>query len=91
MVVPQGPSAKLNSVQCQVQHRYETKTYLVIRRYNLITDTELAVFHSADMQHIAIEDLNIRDLELRNTIDDDATSVVFLSTRFCVEACAIKK
>ena len=42
------------------------------------------------MQHVAVEDLNVGDLELRNTIDDDATGVVLLTTRLCIEARAIE-
>ena len=42
------------------------------------------------MQHVAVEDLNVGDLELSNTIDDDATGVVLLTTRLRIEARAIE-
>lgn len=44
-----------------------------------------------DMEDIAVVDLDIGDLKLCNTIDDDAARIVLLSSRLCIEARAIKE
>ena len=43
------------------------------------------------MEYVAVENLNVRDLELCDTIDDDASGIVLLTTRFRVEASTIQK
>lgn len=39
----------------------------------------------ADVQNIPIIHLNIRDLEISHTVNDNVPSVIFLTTSFCVE------
>ena len=43
-----------------------------------------------DVENVAVEDLNVRDFELGNAVDNDAAGVVFLATRLGVEARAIE-
>ena len=45
----------------------------------------------ANVEHVAVVDLYVRNLELRNAIDDDAARVVLLTTRLCIEARAIEE
>lgn len=45
----------------------------------------------ANMEDVAVVDLDIGDLKLCNAIDDDAARVVLLSSGFCVEARAVKQ
>ena len=44
-----------------------------------------------DVEHVAVVDLNVRDLKLRDAINYDATSVILLTTRLRVEACTIQE
>ena len=42
------------------------------------------------MQHITVIGLDVGDFEVSQPVDHDVACVVFLSTRFRIEACSIK-
>ena len=54
-------------------------TYVVIRRDDGVPNLQLAVLQLANVEHIAIVDLNILNLELCVVLEKDAPSVVFLA------------
>lgn len=43
------------------------------------------------MQDVPAVRLDIRDLEVTNTVDNDVSGVVLLATRFRIEACTVQK
>ena len=43
-----------------------------------------------NVKDIAFGHLHVRHLELRDTVYDDVSSVVFLATRFSIEVCPIE-
>jgi hypothetical protein len=44
-----------------------------------------------NMQNISIENLHVGHLEVRDAINHNIAGVIFLATRFCIKARAIKK
>jgi hypothetical protein len=42
------------------------------------------------VQHIAIVGLDVDDFEIGDTIDHNVACIVFLSTRFRIEACLVQ-
>lgn len=67
------------------------ETNLIVRRDDLIADLKLAILDVTDVEHIAIVNLDVRDFELGDAVDNDATRVVLLATRLCIEARAVKE
>lgn len=51
---------------------------------------EGTILEMSSVQHIATIRLDIDDFEIGDTIDHNVTCVVFLSTRFGIEACLIQ-
>jgi hypothetical protein len=65
-------------------------THLVVRRNNLVADRERALLDGSNMQHVAVEDLNILDDKVGLAVDDDPTRVVLLSSRLGVKVGLVK-
>ena len=81
----------VEDVRCGVVVTQRPSTKFVVRRDNLITDIELAVLHVTGVKDVAVVDLDVRDLKLGNTINDDAACVVLLATGLRVEAGAVEE
>ncbi len=43
-----------------------------------------------DVEHVAVEHLNVRDFELRHAVDDDAAGIILLTTSLRIEARAVE-
>ena len=42
------------------------------------------------MKNVTVVDLHVCHLEVGSAVNDNIPCIVFLSTRFCVETCAVK-
>ena len=60
-------------------------------RDNLIAHGECAILELADVEHVTIVNLDVRDLEFCDTVDNDASRIVLLSTRLSVETGLIEQ
>lgn len=86
VIVSKWPSSFLRNRQHQrVLNAEYHATHLVVSRDNLIVQSEFSLLQSSDMQNVSVVNLHIVDEEVGLAIDDDSTSVVFLSSRFSVE------
>jgi len=66
-------------------------THFIVRSNDLVSHAEISILEVSDVKNITTKDLGIFNHELCFPIDDDATSVALLTSRFSVEVGLVKK
>ena len=88
VIISKRPSSFLCNRHSVSEHSAsieEHTTDLVVRRDDLIVQSEFSFLQSSDVQNVSVVDLDVVDEEVGLAVDDDATRVVLLSSRFGVE------
>lgn len=87
VVVAEGPAAELGkrASQPRLSQAEATETHLVVGRNDLVANREGSLLDGTNVKNVAIEDLDVLDVEVGLAVNDDATSVALLSSRLGVE------
>jgi hypothetical protein len=89
VVVTEGPAAELggraDGVSFSVCCRRPLGTHLVVGRNDLVADGEGSLLDGTNVKNVAVEDLDVLDVEVGLAVNDNATSVALLSSRLGVE------